>query len=166
MSDTTSAEMFASGVDWLTEHRRRYLTSRGADGHIMDLRFSGGRRFSPHLLLRHTGRKSGKTYISPLYYGTIGGEVVIIASKGGADHNPHWYGNLVSRPDAEFQIGGQAFRGTWREPEGAEREDIWQFMVRNNSAFAGYQSTTDRKIPIVMLQAVDDIPVFSEADLD
>ena len=166
MSDATSAEMFARGGDFLARHRREYLTSGGTRGHILDLRDNGGLAFSPHLLLAYVGRKSGKRYINPLFYGAVGGEVVIIASKGGADHHPEWYLNLVSRPDVRFQIGTQAFRGTWREPEGDERAYVWDFMVRNNPSFACYQSTTTRRIPVVLLKETEEIAVFTEDDCD
>lgn len=166
MSDDSSAAMFATGVDWLAGHRREYLQSGGARGHILDLTFSGGLPFSPHLLLAYVGRKSGKRYINPLFYGAVGGEVVIVGSKGGADRHPDWYLNLIARPEVRFQIGTQAFLGTWREPEGEERAYVWDFMVRNNPSFARYQSTTTRQIPLVLLQRTEEIPVFKEGDHD
>jgi len=33
-------------------------------------------------------------------------------------------------PEIDFQIATQAFRATWREPEGEERHKVWDFMVR------------------------------------
>ena len=36
--------------------RSGYIQSGGAKGHIMDMRFIGGYRFEPTLLLRYTGR--------------------------------------------------------------------------------------------------------------
>ena len=36
-----------------------------------------------HCLIKYVGRKSGQTYIKPLIYGNVGGEIVIVASKGG-----------------------------------------------------------------------------------
>lgn len=164
MTDETSAAMFATGTDWLASHRREYIESGGTRGHILDLTFSGGRTFSPHLLINVIGRKSGKSYVHPLFYSSVGGEVVIVASKGGADTNPSWYTNLVARPDLRFQIATQAFRATWREPAGAERDWVWDFIVRNNNAFAGYQASTTRRIPLVMLMRGEEVPVFTAAD--
>lgn len=162
MTDETSAARFASDTGFLPEHRRQYIASGGVSGHVLDLRFSGGRRYSPHLLLRYKGRRSGKTYVNPLYYGCIGGELVVVASKGGADHNPYWFENLVSRPTAEVQVGTQAFTVTWRVVEGEERADYWRFMVRNNPAFAQYQSETERVIPVVVLTPGEEIERFGE----
>jgi deazaflavin-dependent oxidoreductase (nitroreductase family) len=100
-----------------------------------------------------------------LSYGAIGGEVVIIASKGGADENPSWYANLTARPEVEFQIGTQAFRGTWREPEVDEYEQVWDFMVKCFPFYATYRERTSRKIPVLMLKLVEAIEVFRMSDL-
>jgi len=80
-------------------------------------------------LLQLVGRKSGTTRINPLIYGDIGGEVVVVASKGGADQHPAWYLNIKGSQEIAFQIATQAFRATWREPAGAERDKVWEFMV-------------------------------------
>jgi len=164
MSDESSAEIRDARKDWMTEHRRMYLRSGGLEGHIMDLTPVGGHAFGTHCLVRYTGRKSGRVYITPLCYGAIGGEVVIVASKGGADQHPAWYLNIRENPEVEFQIGGQAFRATWREPEGAERDKVWNFMVDCYPFYAGYQASTERRIPLVMMKAVEEIAPFREED--
>ena len=166
MSDAESQAIRESRGDWVTEHREKYLKSGGVEGHIEDLTAVNGRSFGTHLLLKYTGRKSGKAFITPLCYGDIGGEVAVIASKGGADNHPAWYLNLISRPDVEFQIATQAFSGTWREPEGAEREKVWAFMVDNFPFYADYQGWTDRVIPVVLMKAAEAIPVFRMEDAD
>ena len=164
MSDETSAAISAVRRDWVTEHRELYLRSGGTQGHIMDVSAVGGRSFATHCLVKYIGRKSGKIFITPLCYGDIGGEVVICASKGGADTHPEWYLNLREMAGVDFQIASQAFRGTWREPSGAERTKIWDFMVDCHPFYATYQASTSRIIPLVMMQAVEPIAVFSEAD--
>lgn len=164
MSDETSAEISAVRRDWVTEHRESYLKSAGVEGHIVDITPVGGRYFATHCLVKYTGRKSGKIFITPLCYADIGGEVVICASKGGADHHPNWYLNLVTDPVVEFQIATQAFRGSWREPQGAEREKVWQFFTDCHPFYQGYQDSTSRILPLVMLNAEEPIPVFKESD--
>lgn len=164
MSDESSAEIKDARKDWVVEHRENYLRSGGAQGHIMDLTAVGGRPFATHCLIKYMGRKSGKTYITPLCYGDIGGEVVIIGSKGGADHHPAWYLNLRESPAVDFQVATQAFRATWREPEGAEREKVWNFMVDNFPFYADYQASTERQLPVIMMKAVEEISVFRESD--
>lgn len=164
MSDETSAAISAVRRDWAADHRLSYLRSGGAEGHIMDLTPVGGRSFATHCMIKYVGRKSGNIFITPLCYADIGGEVVICASKGGADHHPAWYLNLVGAEHVEFQIATQAFRGTWREPEDAEREKIWQFFIDCHPFYEAYQAATDRVIPLVMMKAVEPIAVFQESD--
>jgi deazaflavin-dependent oxidoreductase (nitroreductase family) len=148
----------------MTEHREQYLRSGGAQGHILDITAVGGHSFTTHCLIKYTGRKSGKVFVTPLIYGDIGGEVVICASKGGADEHPGWYLNIRDSEEVEFQIATQAFRATWREPQGDEREKLWKFMVDIFPPYATYQASTQRRIPLVIMKAVEPIEVFKETD--
>jgi deazaflavin-dependent oxidoreductase (nitroreductase family) len=164
MSDESSAEIRDTRKDWMAQHRAMYLQSGGTQGHIMDLTAVGAHNFGTHCLIKYRGRKSGKVFITPLCYGDIGGEVVIVASKGGADEHPAWYLNIRDSSEVEFQIASQAFRATWREPEGAERDKVWAFMVDSYPFYAGYQASTERRIPLVMMKPVEEIAVFKESD--
>ena len=166
MSDDSSAEIREARKDWVTEHREMYLRSGGAEGHIMDVTAVGGHAFTTHCMIKYKGRKSGRTLITTLIYGDIGGEVVIVASKGGADHNPAWYLNIRDSKEIEFQVATQAFRASWREPAGAERDKVWNFMVDVFPAYADYQASTDRQIPLVMLKPLEPVDVFRESDAD
>ena len=163
MSDADSAAIREVRKDWVSEHREKYLRSGGAEGHIEDITAVGGHAMGTHCLLKYTGRSSGKVFITPLCYGIIGGEVVICASKGGADTHPEWYLNLTARSEVEFQIATQAYRGSWREPAGAEREKVWAFMVDCFPFYANYQASTARILPLVMMKGVEAIPVFKES---
>jgi deazaflavin-dependent oxidoreductase (nitroreductase family) len=155
----------AGTAEWAGQHRKLYLDSGGTQGHIMDITGAGGFPFATHCLIRYTGRKSGRTMINGLCYGSIGGEVVLCASKGGAPDNPQWYNNIVASETVDFQIATQAYRATWREPEGVEREKIWAFMVDCFPFYATYQARSSRIIPLLMLKSTEEIPLFSEADL-
>ncbi len=165
MSDDSAAAIRQDRRDWMIKHRDVYLRSGGVQGHVMDISEVGGHPFTTHCLLRVRGRKSGKTRIVPLIYGDIGGEVVIVASKGGADTHPDWYLNLVAGEQVDVQIATQAFRANWREPEDEERHRIWDFMVSVYPPYLSYQISTTRHIPVVMLETVAPIEVFSESDL-
>ena len=72
----------------------------------------------------------------------VGGEVVVCASKGGADQHPAWYLNVVASKEIGFQIATQAFRGSWCEPESAERAKVWAFMQGVFPAYTTYQAST------------------------
>ena len=165
MSEIPDVTRPAGTLEWVKEHRALYLRSGGTKGHIMDITGAGGFPFGTHCLIRNKGRKSGRTMINALCYGAIGGEVVICASKGGADVSPQWYHNILASKTVDFQIATQAFRASWREPVDAEREKVWGFMVDCFPFYAVYQTRTKRIIPLVMMKALEKIPVFSERDL-
>jgi deazaflavin-dependent oxidoreductase (nitroreductase family) len=162
MTDSTSAEIAVARRDWKTEHLDMYLGSGGVEGHIVDVSDIGGLNFTTTLLLRYTGRKSGRTIVTPLIYGDFGGEVVIVASKGGADHHPAWYLNVLESPEIEFQIATQAFRATWREAEGDERAKVWDFVTGIFPPYTGYQASTKRQIPLIMLKPIAPIERFAK----
>jgi deazaflavin-dependent oxidoreductase (nitroreductase family) len=161
MSNASSADIAKARRSWKDDHLGMYLRSGGAEGHIVDVSDIGGHKFTTTLLLQLVGRKSGKTRINPLIYGDMGGEVVIVASKGGADHHPAWYLNIKDSQEVRFQVATQAFRGTWREPVGAERAKVWEFMVGVFPPYRSYQASTDREIPLVMLSALEPIDIFT-----
>ena len=162
MTDATSAVIAKARRNWKEDHLGMYLRSGGAEGHIVDVSDIGGHKFTTTLLLRLVGRKSGQTRINPLIYGAIGGEVVVVASKGGADQHPAWYLNIKDTKEISFQVATQAFRGTWREPQGAERAKVWEFMVSVFPPYKNYQASTQREIPLVMISADEPIDIFKE----
>jgi deazaflavin-dependent oxidoreductase (nitroreductase family) len=165
MSNESAAAIRQERRDFAAQHREAYLRSGGAQGHVMDISGAGGHAFTTHCLIRVKGRKSGQTQIVPLIYGDIAGEVVIVASKGGADSNPDWYHNLRAGDEVDVQIATQAFRASWREPEGEERHRIWDFMAHVYPPYLSYQRATTRHIPVIMLTPVTPIDVFEESDL-
>ncbi len=165
MSNESAAAIRQERRDWAAQHRDVYLRSGGAQGHVVDISGAGGHAFTTHCLIRVKGSRSGRTQIVPLIYGDIAGEVVIVASKGGADSNPDWYHNLRASDNVDLQIATQAFRASWREPEGEERHRIWDFMAHVYPPYLSYQRATTRHIPVIMLTPVAPIDVFEESDL-
>jgi deazaflavin-dependent oxidoreductase (nitroreductase family) len=163
MSNASSGEIAKARRSWKEDHLGMYMGSGGAEGHIVDVSDIGGHKFTTTLLLRLVGRKSGKRRITPLIYGDIGGEVVVVASKGGADRHPAWYLNIKDSNEICFQVATQAFRAQWREPQGAERAKVWEFMVGVFPPYKSYQASTDREIPLVMLSAEEPIDIFKQA---
>jgi deazaflavin-dependent oxidoreductase (nitroreductase family) len=161
MSDESAAVIRAERRDWTTQHLATYLRSGGTRGHIVDTSSAGGHRLTTHCLIRCQGRRSGQLRVKPLIYGVIGGEVVIVASRGGADNHPEWYLNICESSTVDVQIGTQAFRATWREPRAAQRERVWDFVVGLYPPYAGYQASTDREIPLVLLSPGEPIDVFT-----
>jgi len=154
-------EIERATLDFVAQHRQTYLSSGGREGHVLDYRHLGGHRFTTTLLLETLGRRSGDRRVTPLIYGDTGGEVVVVASKGGADVHPAWYHNVRAADEATIQIGGQAFRCTWREAVGEERTAIWRFMSDLYPPYRDYQAATDREIPIVCFAPGEEVPSLS-----
>ena len=129
------------------EHVERYRATDGEEGHIW-------RKGSTILLLTTTGRKTGNETTTPLIYDLDGDNPVIVASKGGAPEHPGWYRNLAEHPEAKVQIKGESFRVRARDAAGAERDRLWEQMNRMWPHYAEYQTKTDRKIPVVVLERI------------
>ena len=113
----------------------------------MDVSAVGGRALTTHCLIKCVGRKSAKVYVRPLIYGNVGGEIVIVASKGGADTHPGWYLNVLASNTIGVQIATQAFEATWREPEGEERHRCghrWLTCTRRTSPISNRQAVRSR----------------------
>lgn len=113
---------------------------------------AGFKKPVPTLLLEHRGRKSGKTYVSPLLYVTDGDDVIVVASMGGRDENPQWFGNLKANPDVHIELGPErrAVRAVVAGPE--EKARLWPKLVEAYADFDAYQSWTDREIPVIILK--------------
>jgi deazaflavin-dependent oxidoreductase (nitroreductase family) len=161
MGDDDAAAIRAQRASWADEHLSDYLTSGGTRGHIVDVSDVGGRALTTHCLIRYRGRKSGKVYVKGLIYGNVGGELVVVASKGGADTHPQWYLNILASETVDVQVATQAFEATWREPEDDERHEIWAFMTHLFPPYLAYQRSTSRHIPVVMLTPRRSIDVFT-----
>lgn len=162
MSYEGSDHLLERTQNFVDEHRALYLSSKGVKGHLMDMGHAGAPGFTPTLLLKTVGRRSGATRFTPLIYGCYGREWVVIGSKGGAPDHPAWYLNMKERPEVEFQIAAQAFRGEWREAQGEERAQSWRYMRGVYPPYADYQQGAgDRVIPVLMLMPRTEIAVFT-----
>jgi len=104
------------------------------------------------LLLTTTGRKSGRPRTTPLLYLEDGGNLVVIASNGGNPNHPAWWLNLKSDPQATVQVGRERRAVSAEEATGEERERLWRAVVDVNSGYEGYQKSTSRRIPVVLLR--------------
>lgn len=105
----------------------------------------------PLILLHHTGAKSGIERIAPLVPLLDDGRVFIFASKGGADKNPDWYGNLIAHPSVTVELGTETFPATAQTLSGAERDEVYAKQVAAEPQFGEYQRKTERIIPVVEL---------------
>jgi len=108
----------------------------------------------PALELTTIGRKSGQPravmLTSPLQEGAT---IVVVASRGGDDTHPAWYLNLRDNPDVEVAYQGrtkQKMAARIASPD--ERARLWPLVIADHKNYAGYQTKTDREIPLVLLE--------------
>ena len=127
------------------EHVRRYRETGGEVGHIW-------KRGSKILLLTTKGRRTGEPTTTPLIYEDADGAYVIVASKGGAPQHPGWYRNLSKDPEVEVQVLDDVFTARARTASGDERERLWRLAAQQWPAYDDYQRSTDREIPVVVLE--------------
>lgn len=125
------------------EHVRVYRETGGEHGYEW--------RGTTILLLTTLGRRSGEPRTMPLIHRTDGDRWVVVASKGGWSHNPLWFENLVSNPDASIQVRDEEIAVRASVAEGEERARLWKLMTEVWPAYDDYQQKTDREIPVVVL---------------
>lgn len=107
----------------------------------------------PVLELTTIGRKSGEPrsclLTSPLQEN---GEIVIVASRGGDDHHPAWYLNLLETPQVQVSYKGAPHKiMTARTANSEERARMWPIVAGAYKGYAGYQEKTSREIPLIIL---------------
>lgn len=110
----------------------------------------------PMVLVTHTGAKSGARRTTPLVCsttdGAAGGDIVIIASMGGAPTNPAWYHNLVANPEVTVEYGTDTYTAHAREVHGDERRRLYDQQAAIMPFFHEYQAKTERVIPVFVLE--------------
>lgn len=109
----------------------------------------------PTLLLSVTGRKSGKTYATPLVYFEDGDSYVVVGSDGAAKRDPQWWKNLRVDPNCEVRVGRKKLSAKASLASGANRERLWEIGKTVNPMWSKYQTRTDRKLPVVVLTPRD-----------
>ena len=112
----------------------------------------GGWMLAPVLLLTTTGRQSQQQRTTPLTSFPEGENFVVIASYGGGARHPDWWLNLEAQPRAEVEVGLSRYSVLAREAEREERERLWRCVTDWMPMYAFYQSHSERRIPVVVLE--------------
>jgi deazaflavin-dependent oxidoreductase (nitroreductase family) len=132
---------------WLLHvHQAIYELSDGRVGHRM--------LGVPCLLLRTTGRRTGRRRTSALVYAWDGTEYAVVASLGGSDEPPAWLHNVQAEPRVEVQVGRRRFPAvaTVIEPGDPDYDRWWRAANEvNKGRYDAYQAKTARPIPVVRL---------------
>ena len=100
------------------------------------------------MLMTTIGAKSGQPRMNPVGYLRDGDRLILIASNGGQDKHPSWYHNLKANPTVTIDLGDGPFEAVATEITGQERNDLYARAIEVEPAFAAYETTTDRKIPV------------------
>lgn len=110
------------------------------------------------LLMTSRGAVTGEEHTTPLVYRRRNGEYVVVASKGGAPGNPHWYRNVQVNPVVDLEVAtpdGGTEHVTARAravPSGPDHDRLYVWMAEVWPGFLDYQKRTSRTIPIVILE--------------
>ena len=110
----------------------------------------------PNLMLTVKGRKSGGPRTTPLLCVPYESGNLIAGSNFGGEKKPVWVVNVRAAIEKGETVGvaqdGRTFEATPREVTGAEREELWEVMVRTWPNYARYAARTDRTIPVFFLE--------------
>ena len=131
----------------IAEQVEQYERTDGVEGG----EFMGG----PCIILTTKGARSGKLRKTPLIRVTDGTSYVVIGSMGGAPNDPQWVHNLRANPLAELQDGAERRDYAVREVDGDEKTTWWQRATGVWPDYDTYQSSTERVIPLFVLDPVD-----------
>lgn len=127
-----------------------------ANGGSVDVALGGFFVDRPVLILHTNGAKTGKQRLNPLVYATHDERYVVAATKGGAPNHPDWFFNVRANPEVTVEVGTERFpaKATIIE-DGPVRDELYAKLVAIMGQFAEYETKTDRRIPVVVLERAD-----------
>jgi deazaflavin-dependent oxidoreductase (nitroreductase family) len=132
---------------WVRDQVELYERTGGREGNTLP------NRTEPVVVYTTRGAKSGKVRKNPLMKVEHNGDYAMVASQGGAPKHPTWYFNLKAHPDeVTVQDGEEVWDGVARELSGEERAQWWERAVAAFPDYAGYQTKTDREIPVFVVE--------------
>jgi deazaflavin-dependent oxidoreductase (nitroreductase family) len=136
-------EYVPSPWQWVRDQVEKYERSGGREANtLLDTGL-------PIIVVTTRGNKSGTLRKTALMRVEHEGEYALVASMGGAPKHPVWYYNLVADPTAVvIQDGPEPFDADVREVSGDERAVWWERAVAAYPPCAGYQTKTERLIPV------------------
>jgi deazaflavin-dependent oxidoreductase (nitroreductase family) len=129
---------------WVRDQVEKYEGSGGTEGTTL--------QGQPVVIVTNVGAKTGAVRKTPLMRVEHEGSYAAIGSKGGAPENPVWVYNLRANPQVVVQDGAKVAELTAREVTGDERAAWWERALVTWPAYAGYQTKTDRLIPVFVLE--------------
>jgi deazaflavin-dependent oxidoreductase (nitroreductase family) len=143
---TPNGEYAPSPSTWVREQVELYESSGGTEGTTL--------RGLPVVVVTSVGARTGKIRKTPLMRVEHDGRYAAVTSQGGAPEHPTWYHNLKAHPEVELQDGPVKKTYLAREVTGTEKAQWWERAVAAFPDYADYQNTTDREIPLFVLEPV------------
>ncbi len=132
----------------IAEQVALYESSGGTEGTLLE--------GQPCVILWTRGRHSGSIRKSPLMRVTDdAGNYAVVASMGGAPNHPVWYLNMVANPEVSLQDGPDLKDYTARVVDGDEKAEWWKRATAVWPSYDDYQASTDRAIPLIVLEPAD-----------
>jgi len=126
--------------------------------HVFMYRLTGGKfgsemRGFKVLILTTKGRKSGKTFSTPLgYFERDGGYIIVASNAGGAKH-PAWYYNIKGNPDdVMIQVRDKKMKVKPEIILGEKRRPLYDWIASIAPNYGEYEKKTSREIPLVFLK--------------
>jgi deazaflavin-dependent oxidoreductase (nitroreductase family) len=141
-----TGEYAPSTSAWARKQAETFEATEGAEANEL--------QGKPIIVLTSVGAKSGKLRKNALMRVEHDGVYAVVASKGGAPTHPNWYFNLIANPHVELQDGAVKRDYRAREVTGEEKALWWARAIEVWPQYAGYQTKTDRPIPVFVLEAV------------
>lgn len=132
--------------DPVAEQVRLYEESDGREG--------GELQGKPVIILWTKGRRTGALRKTPLMRVKDGDRYAVVASLGGAPKHPVWYYNIAENPDVSLQDGAELRDYRAHEATGDEKAEWWRKAVDAWPDYEKYQASTDRQIPLFVLEPV------------
>lgn len=139
---------YARPEPYISEFNRAVVEEFRANGGRVGGPFEGG----DLLLLTTVGAKSGREQTSPLGYVRVDGRLLVVASAGGSPRHPAWYHNLLRHPMVRVELGTETFGAIAVPVEGAERDRLFEEIVRMVPGYGDYQARVERRLPVVALE--------------
>ena len=108
------------------------------------------------VLLTIRGARSGRERTLPIEYMEDSGNLYVFATAGGAPKHPPWYHNVRANPEVTVEYGIERYPAVAHEIRGAERDRLWNELVRRKPRFKEYETKTSRIFPVFRLDRAGD----------
>jgi deazaflavin-dependent oxidoreductase (nitroreductase family) len=98
------------------------------------------------LLLRHTGRRSGKAYATPMQYERIGDTYCVGSARG---RQADWFRNIEANPHVELAVGRRRFKALAEPVTDPQRvADFLAYRLKHHPLMIGLMMKFAHHLPM------------------